>query len=244
MENTPSANDLRAASTFSRFDPIVGEPSYETLFKLETQATRNVATVVIRLPPPHTNLSGIAEHPAVYILRVGAPFLRLTYPGDTANFPVGSTLMQLQNIQAAYDANIKLFLTCQTIENTLKSLLGNEIEHSYLAGIHYAILGFGVRSLQDIFIHLYQSYRRIIPEALQVNTTRFTTPIASHLPIALIFRQIEEWQRLAIAGGTAFTAEQLIKSAETLILATGKYKLAYREWISLPDIQNTFNEFR
>ena len=105
-------------------------------------------------------------------------------------------------------------------------------------------MGFGVRSLQDIFLHLYQSYGRIIPAALQVNTTRLTTPIASHLPIALIFRQIEECQRFTIAGGTAFTAEQLIKAAETLILATGKYQLAYREWISLPEIQKTFNEFR
>ena len=114
--------------------------------------------------------------------------------------------MQCQNIQAAYDANIKIFLTCQTTENILKSLPKNAIEHSYLARIHSAILGFGVRSLQDIFLHLYQSYGRIIPAALQVNTTRLTTPIASHLPIALIFRQIEECQRFAIAGGTAFTA--------------------------------------
>ena len=152
--------------------------------------------------------------------------------------------MQCQNIQAAYDPNIKNFLACQTTENILKLLLENAIEHSYLAGIHSAILGFGVRSLQDIFLHLYQSYGRIIPAALQVNTTRLTTPIASHLPIALIFRQIEECQRFTIAGGTAFTAEQLIKAAETLILATGKYQLAYREWISLPEIQKTFNEFR
>ena len=78
---------------------------------------------------------------------------------------------------------------------------------------------------------------------LQVNATRLTAPIASHLTIALIFRQIEECQRFAIASGTLFTAKQLIKAAETLILASGKYKLAYREWISLPAIQKTFNEF-
>ena len=59
MANTPYADDLRAAFTFSRFDHIVGELSYETLFKLETQTTRNAATVAIRLPPPHTNLSNI-----------------------------------------------------------------------------------------------------------------------------------------------------------------------------------------
>ena len=83
MVNALSADYLQAAFTFSRFDPIEGEPSYKTLFKLEAQATRNAATVVIRLPPPHTNLSGIVNHPAVYILRVGAPFPRPPYPGDT-----------------------------------------------------------------------------------------------------------------------------------------------------------------
>ena len=108
MANTPSADDLRAAFTFLRFDPIVGKPSYETLFKLETQETCNVATVVIRLPPPNKNLSVIVEQTAVYILQVGAPFPRLPYPGNAENLPVGSTLVKRQNIQTAYDANIKL----------------------------------------------------------------------------------------------------------------------------------------
>ena len=226
MANAPSADDLRAAFTFSRFKTIIGEPAYETFSKLETQATRNAATVVIHLPPPHTNQSGIVEQPAVYILGLAAPFLQPPYPGDAAHFPVGATLVQRKNIEAAYDANIKKFLTCQTTDNILKLLLENAIEHSYLAGIYSDILVFGVRSLQDIFLHFYQSYGLISPEALQVNTTRLTTPIASQLPIALVFRQIEECKRFAISSGTAFTAEQLIKASETLIIATGKYQLA------------------
>ena len=108
MANAPSTDDLQAAFTFSWFDPIVGEPSYETLFKLETKATQNSAIVVICLPPPYTNLYVIVEQPVVYILRVGAPFPQLSYPGDAEHFPVGATLVKLQNIQAAYDANIKI----------------------------------------------------------------------------------------------------------------------------------------
>ena len=88
MANAPSANDLRAEFTFLRFEPIVGELSYEILFILETQARRNAAKVVIHLHPPHTNLSGIVKHPGVYILGVGAPFPRPPYPGDAAHFPV------------------------------------------------------------------------------------------------------------------------------------------------------------
>ena len=86
--------------------------------------------------------------------------------------------MQRHKIQDSYDANIKIFLTCQTTDKIVKSLLNNAIEHYYLAGIHSAILGFGVVSLQDIFLHLYQSYGQIRSAALQVNTTRLTTPIA------------------------------------------------------------------
>ena len=93
VENAPSADGIRAAFTFLRFDPIVGEPSYKTLFKLETQATRNAATVVIRLSPPHTNLSGTVKQPAVYILRVGVPFPRPPYPINAAHFPVGEILV-------------------------------------------------------------------------------------------------------------------------------------------------------
>ena len=145
MTNALSANDLQAAFTLSWFYLIVGKLSYKTLFKLETQATRNAATVVICLPPPHTNLSGIVENPRVTYLRVGAPFPRPPYPGNTAHFTVGATLVQLQNTQAAYDANIKIFLTCQTTENIIKSLLENAIEHSYLAEIHSAILVFKAR---------------------------------------------------------------------------------------------------
>ena len=80
------------------------------------------------------------------------------YPGDAAQFPAGATIVQRQNLQSAYDTIIKNFAMCQTTENILKSLLENAIKHSYLAVIHSATLGFGARTLQDIFLYLYQTY--------------------------------------------------------------------------------------
>ena len=55
----------------------------------------------------------------------------------------------------------------------------------------------------------------------------------------MIFKQIEECQRFATAGGAAFTPDQIVKAAETLVLHTGKYQLAYREWIALPPANRT-----
>ena len=114
-------------------------------------------------------------------------------------------------------------------------MLENAIEHPYLAGIHSSILGFGARSLQDIFLHLYQSYGRISPSSLKANTDKLNTPIPPHLPIALIFRQIEDSKRFATAGGAPFNPAQLVKAAETLVLPTGRYQQAYREWLNKPN---------
>ena len=91
MTTAPTADAIKTSFTFAQFDQIVGEPTYSTLYKLETQATRNAATVSIRLPPPHTNCSGIVEQLAVYVLRAGGPFPRPTYPGDQPVFSSRST---------------------------------------------------------------------------------------------------------------------------------------------------------
>ena len=242
--NIPSADDIKAAFTFSTFTNIDGEPSYQTLYRLEIQATRNAATVAIRLPPPHTNCSGLVEQPAMYVLRVGAPFPRPPFPGDAPTFPPNSNLVQRTNIQNQFNVNLKNYTICQTTENLLKTMVENAIESPYLAGIHTEMLGFGNRTLQDIFQYLYQCYGRITPNNLKQNTIKLTTPIDPNLPIAMIFKQIEECQRMATAGRAAFTPDQIVKAAETLILHSGKYQIAYREWIALPEANKTYNEFK
>ena len=109
--NTPSANNIKATFTFKSFAKIIGEPTYTSLYKLETQATRNAATVAIRLNPPHINCAGIVEQPAVYALRVGAPFPRPTYPGDNPTYPIGATVVQRTNILNAFNTQSKNYST-------------------------------------------------------------------------------------------------------------------------------------
>ena len=60
-QSTPSSDDIRAVFPFLSFDKIQGEPNYESIHKLETQAIRNASLVEITLLPPHNNLAGIVE---------------------------------------------------------------------------------------------------------------------------------------------------------------------------------------
>ena len=242
--NRPSAKDIKAAFKFSAFDKIIGEPTYSTLYKLETQATRNAATVSIRLPTPHNKLVGIVEQPAVYILRVGTPFPRPIYPVDSPIFPANSTTVQRATITNRYIIIMNNYNTYEATDNILKTMVENAIYHLFFEVIHSEILGFGNRTLQDIFLHLYQAYGRISPAALKNNTEKLTNPIAPDLLIALIFRKIEDCQSFVTARRAAFIQDQLIKAAETLVLQTGKYQLSYREWINLDPVEKTYNNFK
>ena len=240
----PSADDIKASFPYSSLDRIVGEPDYSSIRNLEKQLTRNAATVSIRLAPPHSNLSGIVEQPAVYALRVGSPFPRPAYPGAQPVFPANATPSVQANIQNAFNVDMRNYLLTQRTGILLLTLLENAIDSEYLAGVHTEILGFGNRTLPDIFTHLYQVYGRISPEQLKRNTAKLSTPVPAHLPIAIIFKQIEDCQRYATAGGAPFTTAQLVKAAESLVLAQGKYHLAYREWISLPPHEKTTVNFK
>ena len=244
MYSFTSADDIKASFTFPTLDRLDGEPTYDSLNRLETQATRNASTVSIRLAPPHTNLSGLVEQPTVYVLRTGGPFPRPPYPGDRPAIPPRATDVQRQNIINAHAANMKNFLLCHTTESILKTMLENAIEPDYIADIYSETLGFGNRSLIDIFAWLYATYGKISVAQLQQNFERLNTPVPGHLPIAVIFKKIADCQKFATAGNTPFTDEQIVKAAENLVLATGRYHYAYREWVALPDVQKTYQNFR
>lgn len=79
---------------------------------------------------------------------------------------------------------------------------------------------------------------------LKTNTAKLTEPVPPHLPVAIIFKQVEDCQQFAMAGGILFTPAQIIKAAEVLILSTGKYHIAYIEWNDLLKATKKYNNFK
>ena len=240
----PSIEDMKAGFTFARFTSIKGMPSYETITKLETEMIRDAATIECRVPHPHVNLCGAVEQPADYNLRIGTPFTIAPYPGDMPVYPDDASEDEKKNIKNYYNLNLRLHTTTNRMESVFQSMMENAINNTYLAGIHTAKHGFGTMKCVDIVAWLYATYGRITPQQLEENTKRLTTPVANDQPIAVIFQQIEDCQKLAAAGGTPFTAAQIIKAAETLVLHTGKYTQSYREWLTLEAAQKTYNNFK
>ena len=94
----PTVEDIRAGFPYQRLTPIVGEPTFQSIDQLEKECIRNASTVECRLPAPHINLCGHIEQPQNYLLRVGAVFPQMAYPGNVPTFPARTNPVARDNI--------------------------------------------------------------------------------------------------------------------------------------------------
>jgi hypothetical protein len=240
----PSLEDIKTGFVFQSLDTIVGEPTYKSLELAHSQCIRNATTVDTRLGGGGHGHAGLVEFPDVYLLRTGNHFNRPTYPGDNPSYALGADPQQRETTLLLWQTNTKLYTTCQRIEKILLSMVENAIDSTFLTGIHDPAHGFGARSIIDIFQYLFATYGQIGPDEILANQQKLTNPVDPHQPIAILFRQIEDCQKFAAAGNVAITPAQVLKAAETLILQTGKYTSAYREWISLDPAAKTYQNFK
>jgi hypothetical protein len=240
----PSPEDIKAGFVFPQLDTIVGEPTYTTLATAHTQCIRNATTIDTRLGGGGHGHAGLVEFPDVYLLRTGQHFNRPIFPGDAPLYTVGADPNQRETTLRAWMSRTSQYLACQRIEKILLSLLENAIDATYLTGIHDSAHGFGARGLIDVFRYLFATYGSIGPDEILRNHQKMTTPVDPNQPIAILFKQIEDCQKFAAARQVAITPAQVLKAAETLILQTGKYTSAYREWIGLAEATKTYQNFK
>jgi hypothetical protein len=123
-------------------------------------------------------------------------------------------------------------------------MLENAVDTTFLTGIHDPAHGFGHRTIMDVFEYLFTTYGNIGPADVIADLQKMTTPIDPTRPIAHLFKQIEDSQKYAAAAQAPITPMQIIKAAETLILQTGKYQTAYREYTNLPAAERTYLNFK
>ena len=225
----PTNEDIKSGFTFPAFSHTVGEPSYNTIKTLETQAIRNAATVEYRIPQPHTNLCGLMEQPEVYVLRVGQAFPFYPYPGDVQLYPTPCTEAQKAQIDLMYNLTLRFNLICERLDTITKNMIENAVDNEFLAGIHTDEHGFSICTTKNVFAWLYRTYGKLTSTQITQNIADLNQPVDATKPIRTIFRQIENCQKEAIASGATFTDEQILKAAERLLVATGLYNIKYRD---------------
>ncbi len=242
--NAPSIEDIKGAFVHNPLDKIVGQPNFATLNRLSTQTIQNGVTVTSRLGGGNSGLAGLSEAPDIYLLRTGVFFNRPPQPPAQPVYPDAATKAIRVQFNLTWKSAMVEWTTVQRTETLQLSMLERAIESSYLTEIHNESHGFGTRSLQDVLRFLFTTYGQIGPNELLHNQQTLTQAVDPNAPLAIIFKQIEDCQKYATAGGAPLTPQQVLQAAEALIIKTGRYTQAYREWMGLNAANKTYVVFK
>ena len=85
------------------------------------------------------------------------------------------------------------------------------------------MFGYAKLSTRDMLVHLYKQYGKITETELQTNDYQMKEAHDPNAPIEDLIDQVNSVIAYADAGGTPYTAVQIVAIAYTLIFNTGLY---------------------
>jgi hypothetical protein len=92
--------------------------------------------------------------------------------------------------------------------------------------------------------HLLTAYGRITPSSLSANDARMRAAFDADQPIEVLFTQIEDGMDYAAAGNGAYSLQQIIIIAYSLIFASDAYPEACREWRKKSEVDKNWENFK
>ena len=132
----------------------------------------------------------------------------------------------------------------KVVNISLKKQISDAIEDSFLVGATFGTLGFGARTALDVMTRLFLDFGNLTPIDIDNNDKRMKQEYNANIPIEVLFKQIDDAQKFAVAGRSPYTINQLIQCGIIHILRTQVYTDAYREWIAMPHVQHTWVHFK
>jgi hypothetical protein len=173
--------------------------------------------------------------PPVYATLSNTPWIDPINPGPTPSvLPANATAAQINATRYRHMENIKLFRTYNNVQNALKQQLLVAIDDIYVQTLRNTHTAYAMVTTLPILTHLYTTYGKLTPMAMQENDRHFRTAYNPAKPFEMLVQQIEDTQDFAAAGNQAYMAQQIVSNAYSLIHNTGMFIDACREWRRRP----------
>ena len=241
---TSSVEKVKDTFPFLSVEPIVGQPTYDSIRALHKKLNANAASVNSHLGNGRLGLLYLTVTPAVYRTLSDREFRPPQNPGPTANIPQQGTQYQIQAAQKLHEEQTKLFNQYDACDRALKQLLIGAVDDMFINALCDPHVGYANITTLQLLTHLYDTYGRITDVDLRKNQEIMTEPFDVNLPVETFFRRIEECVDFAAHGRTPFTPEQVVSSAAYTIQKSGLFHDDMREWRRLPAAQKTWEQFK
>ena len=236
--------NIKDSFAYPNINKFPGRPNYDTIAAVHSKLKANAASVHSNLGGGAHGLLGLALQPGTYTVLTGQVFVPPSNPGPTANLPNGLTGPQISERVREHEQQLKVWKQYNTVEQALKQQLISAFDEIYLKSISNRHTGFASLTLLRMLQHLYDTYGDLTPTELEDNDERMKLPYDVTTPIETLYDQIEQAVDIAEAGHQPYTNAQVLTRTYNLILQTGMFTDACREWRAKPGTEKTWENFK
>jgi hypothetical protein len=178
----------------------------------------------------------------LYALLTIQPVRLPTDPGATATYicsqtpgqPINnapSTRTEQASINSLFNCSKACYLSMQNIKRVCFTALNASENDAFKVSNNPAVQGWhAVMRVIDTLNQLSATYRQPTPAALEANNHIFRSPTLAADPPEVLFCRIEECTETALLGKNPYTDKQLIMNMIHLLLSTGLYTRAFKDW--------------
>ena len=231
---------IRDSFPFLCVDPIVGQPTYDTIKNLHKKLSANAASVHSHLGNGRLGLLYLTVTPEVYNTLSNVPFNPPTNPGPLPTYPDGATQHQILAANKAHELQVQLFKQYDACDRALKQLLLGAVDDIFVNALSNTHIGYANTTTLQLITHLYDNYGKITDADLRKNQETMVENLDTNLPIETFYHRIEDCVAFAAAGNTPFTPQQVVSTAFHTIQQSGIMVEDVREWRRKPAQDKTW----
>jgi hypothetical protein len=239
-----SVESIREGFPFITIAKQPGLPTYETIAEVHLKLKANAASVVSELGGGAHGLLGLVLPPATYATLTNVVFNTPVNPGTTPNIEAGGTAVQIHEVVRQHKENLRVWREYNATDKALQQQLINTFDEPYIRGLRDRHTSYNNVSAMRILTHLYTTYGVITPIDIEDNDAKMRAPFDPTQPIELLFDQIETAVEFADAGNRPYNPDQVVSRAYLLILQTGLYSDACRDWRRRAVLTQTWPNFK
>ena len=130
------------------------------------------------------------------------------------------------------------------VAKALKRQLISAVEPIYLRALKAQHIGYGNRTLAELFNHLMTSYGIITPTELETNMMQLKEQWDPNQPFEMLIDQVERAVDYADAGGDPLSTATILNTAYNHMFKTGIYFLECKDWNAKTTPEKTWTNFK
>jgi hypothetical protein len=172
--------------------------------------------------------------PTTYLTFTATPYNNPPNPGLLPPRPAAVYPQQWENTKEAHKRALDEYNTSNNFDKAINKQIVRAIKDPiFLKPIENHITGFSWVTARTMLHYLFNAYRKITPQKLNVNAKMTKEQWDPSTPIIYLFSKIQDGVDKADAGNAPYTVNQVLSIAFNHVFRTGTMQSSCERWTAL-----------